>query len=162
MKRSRQALAGLCGVILAVAVAAEAFWPTPAGPQVLPDNPVPLTFAVATGGKGVTVEIADTPERRSRGLMYRASIGHGHAMLFVYPYPVEVGFWMENTPSPLDLVFVGPDLRVSGLARGRPFSREAMRSPGKVKAVVEMEAGAAASMGIVAGTPVSHPSLAER
>lgn len=56
----------------------------------------------------ITVELADTGERRSYGLMERPEIGELHGMLFVYPATVEPtgSFWMYRTLIPLDIAFV--------------------------------------------------------
>ncbi|MGQ9736074.1 MAG: DUF192 domain-containing protein [Thermaceae bacterium] len=49
------------------------------------------------------VEVADTPERWSRGLMLRKTLGEG--MVFLFPYPTGGGFWMKNTLIPLSIAF---------------------------------------------------------
>lgn len=59
----------------------------------------------------ITVELADTGERRSYGLMERPDIGEGHGMLFAYPGTVEPtgSFWMYRTRVPLDIAFLDED-----------------------------------------------------
>lgn len=59
----------------------------------------------------ITVELADTGERRSYGLMERPGIGEYHGMLFVYPEAVEPtgSFWMYRTLIPLDIAFLDRD-----------------------------------------------------
>ncbi len=51
------------------------------------------------------VEVADDPQERATGLMHRETMAAGAGMLFVYDVEEEVGFWMENTLIPLDMVF---------------------------------------------------------
>jgi hypothetical protein len=51
----------------------------------------------------LTVEIADTPETRAQGLMFREELPEGHGMLFVYPHTERQWFWMKNTLIPLSL-----------------------------------------------------------
>jgi uncharacterized membrane protein (UPF0127 family) len=51
------------------------------------------------------VEIADTPAKRSTGLMYRKSLGKNEGMLFVYPEEDFLSFWMKNTFIPLSIGF---------------------------------------------------------
>ncbi len=61
---------------------------------------------IRVGGSTVTVEIADDPEARSRGLMNRDSLPENHGMLFVYPQEQILSFWMRNTRIPLDIAFI--------------------------------------------------------
>lgn len=61
---------------------------------------------IRVGGISVTVEIADEPEARSRGLMNRDSLPEDHGMLFVYPEEQILSFWMRNTRIPLDIAFI--------------------------------------------------------
>ena len=50
----------------------------------------------------VTLEIADTPDTRSRGLSKRASLDDGHGMFFD-----KAGvYWMKDVNFPLDLTFI--------------------------------------------------------
>jgi uncharacterized membrane protein (UPF0127 family) len=54
----------------------------------------------------VRVEVADTPELRAKGLMFRESLPEGTGMLFVFPSETTSAFWMKNTPISLDLIFI--------------------------------------------------------
>lgn len=63
------------------------------------------TAEIELAGKTVTVEIADTPQTRDRGLMGRSSLAPDHGMLFVYEKPQLLSFWMKNTLIPLSIAF---------------------------------------------------------
>ena len=52
------------------------------------------------------VEVADDPQERSKGLMFRATLGRYAGMLFVYDRPQRAGFWMKNKLIPLDMLFI--------------------------------------------------------
>ena len=52
------------------------------------------------------VELADTPEKMSRGLMFRMSLPLDQGMLFVMGAPRIATFWMQNTFLPLDMIFI--------------------------------------------------------
>lgn len=56
---------------------------------------------------GVTIEaqIAITASEQARGLMHRESLGEDRGMLFPYPTPRPLSFWMKNTLIPLDIGF---------------------------------------------------------
>src|SRR5687767_1953188 len=83
-----------------------------------PDSSVPPMLAglslttVTVGSQELMVAVAETPDARSRGLAGTADLGPLDGMLFVYPEPVETGFFMRGVVMPLDIAFVGPDRRV--------------------------------------------------
>jgi uncharacterized membrane protein (UPF0127 family) len=54
----------------------------------------------------VNVEIADTEEKRQKGLMFRKSLGDNEGMLFVFEDERNVTFWMKNMFVPLDMIFI--------------------------------------------------------
>lgn len=51
------------------------------------------------------VELAVTREERGQGLMHRGALAPNQGMLFVYPGPQIVSFWMKQTLIPLDILF---------------------------------------------------------
>lgn len=53
----------------------------------------------------VMVEIADEPKEQEKGLMGRAILGEGQGMLFVFPEPQMLSFWMKNTLIPLEILY---------------------------------------------------------
>ena len=90
----------------------------------------------------IDIEIADTPEQRARGLMFRRSMPYSRGMLFLFPQADTTGFWMKNTAMPLDIIFVAPDSQVVSIARRTtPFSEEQILPGGRKQFVVEVRAG---------------------
>lgn len=63
-------------------------------------------------GKLYQIEIADTNERKSQGLMYRRAIGRNAGMLFPYDAPVNLNIWMKNTLIPLAVIWLDEQARV--------------------------------------------------
>ena len=63
------------------------------------------TAKIVVGNHQVEVEVADTPETRSRGLMFRQSLPADAGMLFVFPSDGLVSFTMATVPDPLEIVF---------------------------------------------------------
>ena len=127
----------------------------------LPVHPEPLVAETDAGERAFNVEIADDPVERSRGLMFRQEMDNDHGMLFVFEESQPVGFWMKNTPLPLDLVFIGQDGKVRAIEKGEPFS-EAPIAPGEpVQFVLELNAGTAAEAGIENGDLIRHPAISQ-
>jgi uncharacterized membrane protein (UPF0127 family) len=127
----------------------------------LPVHPEPLIADTDKGERSFTIEIADDPGERSRGLMFRREMDDDHGMLFIFEQSQPVGFWMKNTPLPLDLVFIGEDGKVRAIERGEPFS-EAPIAPGEpVQFVLELNAGTAAEAGIDNGDLIRHPAISQ-
>jgi uncharacterized membrane protein (UPF0127 family) len=54
----------------------------------------------------IKVEVADTPNSRSFGLMYRKALDTDSGMLFVFSNKRQLSFWGANTYMPLDLAFI--------------------------------------------------------
>ncbi len=60
----------------------------------------------------VQVEVADTPETRARGLMFRTHLPENHGMLFLFEVPQRLAFWMKNTRIPLSIAFISTRWRI--------------------------------------------------
>ncbi len=70
-----------------------------------------ITITYPTGAR-VQTELADTPQKRARGLMFRKQLAPNTGMLFVFEEAGEWGFWMKNTTVALDILWLGPDKRI--------------------------------------------------
>lgn len=122
---------------------------------------LPITIASANGTHSFTVERAVTPAEQERGLMYRTDLKPDGGMLF-WPYPPEGGgprqasFWMKNTPTPLDILFIRADGTIATIAENTvPFSETPVLSREPVAAVLELVGGRAADLGIAEGDKVT-------
>ncbi len=104
----------------------------------------------------IDIEIAETDEARMRGLMGRRSLPPRSGMFFIMDEADTTGFWMRNTPMPLDIIFVGPDSQVVSIARRtKPYSDEVISPAAAKKFVVEVRAGQAARLGISESTRIT-------
>jgi uncharacterized protein len=130
--------------------------------MMLPPDPVPLVIAGDGPDARFTVEIADEPEERSRGLMHRTDFATDRAMLFDFGEERLVGMWMKNTPLPLDMVFADEDGVITGIVAGTvPQSLDTISSPGPARYVLEINAGQGALLGIEAGERLVHPAIGQ-
>ncbi len=115
---------------------------------------VPRVVFEGSGGikASFRVEVADTPQARRRGLMYRRELGTDEGMLFVFPKERNQSFWMKNTPLSLDIIFMDRRRRVVGIIHDTvPFSTRSVSVGVPSLYVLEVRAGAARRNGIVAG-----------
>ena len=114
--------------------------------------------AVLHGSNGpvsVRLEVAATDAARTKGLMYRQALADGEGMLFVFDDSREHGFWMKNTFIPLDMIFIGDDLRVVGVhGQAVPQSTDTITVGVPSRYVLEVSGGWAARHGIATGARV--------
>ncbi len=133
------------GVVLAAAAALPS-----------PNPTLPLTYIEAPKAV-LRLETATTPQQQERGLMSRTNLWPRTGMLFVFSKDAPISFWMKDTLIPLDMVFVGSDLRVR-----KVFARVPIVPPGmpdrkipletaRAKYVIELPSGEATRDGIVPG-----------
>ncbi len=117
---------------------------------------VPLTITHKGKTHRFRVEVARTSEEQARGLMFRTEMGADEGMIFPKE-PAEMrSFWMRNTVIPLDMLFIGPDHKIVNIiANAEPYSLESRPSAAPVIAVLELNGGRAAQLGIGPGATVS-------
>ena len=96
-----------------------------------------------------------TGAEREKGLMFRKVVPPDRGMLFDFNPPHPVAFWMHNTVTSLDMLFIAPDGRIISIARNaRPLDDTPIPSGGVVRGVLEIGAGRAAQLGILPGDMV--------
>lgn len=65
-----------------------------------------VTQIVRINNVEIEVEVADTKEKRSRGLGGRESLATQSGMLFIFPQEDKYSFWMKSLKFPLDLIWI--------------------------------------------------------
>lgn len=129
-------------------------------PMLLPMDKEPLTFTTSNGKVSFGLEVAATDEARMRGLMWRTDFPKDRAMLFVFGEMRSVMMWMQNTPSPLDMVFLDDTGHVSAIHENAvPFSEDIISSQGPAAYVVELLAGTVKRTGIKRGDRAIHRAI---
>ncbi len=117
----------------------------------------PITITTDLAATLLTAEIADTPELRERGLMFRHIMPQDQAMLFDFGTPRPVAMWMKNTYMSLDMLFVREDGTIAAIAENTvPKSLDTVSVQEPVKGVVELAAGTVKRLGIHQNDKVFH------
>jgi len=123
-------------------------------PAAAPASPV-----VFVSETEVAVEIADTPEKRAQGLSGKESLGENEGMLFVFETPGVYAFWMKDMRFPIDIIWIGDDLRVAHITHNAaPESfPETFQPPAPVRYVLEVNAGFAETHAVSASNSITPP-----
>ncbi|HIK43630.1 MAG TPA: DUF192 domain-containing protein [Leptolyngbyaceae cyanobacterium M65_K2018_010] len=135
---------------------------SPPGPRATVGVPrgqqLPITARTMLGGQEILLEVANTPEQQSLGLMYRDPLPDNRGMLFPLDRPRPVTFWMKNVPVPLDMVFIYQGTIREILAEVPPCPGDPCPTygPGRqpIDQVLELRAGRAAELGLSLGDRV--------
>jgi uncharacterized membrane protein (UPF0127 family) len=112
---------------------------------------VPLTIHSANGIHRFTVEVAATAQQQERGMMFRRSVAPDRGMIFPYSPPQEVAFWMKNTWIPLDIVYIRQNGSIARITHAQPMDLTPLPSGEPIVAVLEINGGRAAQLGIREG-----------
>ena len=117
-----------------------------------------LTIVTASGRHKFAIEVATTPAQLEQGLMFRQHLAPDAGMIFDLGSIEIASFWMKNTWIPLDMLFVDAAGRIVNIhERAVPGSLEPIVSTAPVRAVVELNGGTAAQLGIKPGDRVIFP-----
>lgn len=117
---------------------------------------IDLVVATSAGPRRFRVEVAATPQEQQRGLMFRTQMGPDEGMIFPLAQVRMASFWMRNTVIPLDIIFIGPDNKIINIAANTvPYSESPVPSEAPAKAVLELNGGRAAELGIAPGDLVT-------
>ena len=121
-----------------------------------------LSFISAKGDtvERIDIEIASNDAERMQGLMYRTSINEKTGMLFLFDHPEMQSFWMKNTPSSLDIMFISPDMTILNIhAFTQPYAETNYPSTGLSNLVLEVRGGYCQQHGIKAGDKIAYTLL---
>jgi uncharacterized membrane protein (UPF0127 family) len=147
----KPAIPALASLVLAAAL-------LPAAAQEAQMNLPRVTLSA--GMHQIDAQVAQTPEQRATGLMYRKEMPQHEGMLFTFEQRSVQCFWMKNTILPLTAAFVDDDGTVVNLADMEPQSTASHCSDKPVRYVLEMNRGWFAKKGVkpgmkLAGEPFS-------
>ncbi len=139
--------------------------PTPA-PEITLSGPgqlLPVTATAELKGETFELEVAQTREQQSLGLMYRSELPDNRGMLFPFSSPRRTSFWMKNVPVALDMVFLRNGRVVAIAPSAPPCAAEPCPTYGPseqiVDQVIELRSGRAAELGLQPGDTVAVTTL---
>tara|TARA_R110002049_G_scaffold17731_2_gene68608 strand:- start:182816 stop:183304 length:489 start_codon:yes stop_codon:yes gene_type:complete len=106
------------------------------------------------------IEIAESDYETQTGLMYRTSMEAKQGMLFIFPDTAMHSFYMKNTQFPLDIIFIGDDLRIASFQENaEPYNQKGLSSKVPIKYVLEVNAGMVAEWSLQVGDSISFKRL---
>lgn len=122
-----------------------------------------LVIQTASGPRSFDVEVMRTDEERAKGLMNRRYLPAERGMLFDFKSEQPVAMWMMNTYIPLDMIFIRKDGTIARIAEmTEPLSTRTIASGENILAVLEINGGVSAKLGIRAGDRVEHTLFGKR
>ena len=110
---------------------------------------------LGAGMHQIDSQVAQTPEQRQIGLMWRKSMPTNEGMLFIFEQPSQQCFWMKYTLLPLTAAFVADDGTIVNLADMKPQTTEPHCSKQPVRYVLEMTQGWFTKKGLKAGAKLT-------
>lgn len=95
-----------------------------------PEFPQPElpTVTLRLGSATVEAEVADRAPQRNIGLMGRTELPDGRGMLFVFPQPQPMAFWMRNTLVPLSIAYINGAGVIREIHDLQPLDEKSVRS----------------------------------
>lgn len=121
---------------------------------------LPVSASAEIDGQVIQLEVARTPQEQAKGLMYRPPLPDDRGMLFPFNPPRPVQFWMKNTPSPLDMVFLHNGEVKAIVAAAQPCEADPCptygpETPVPIDQVLELRSGRAAELGLQVGDRIN-------
>ena len=91
--------------------------------------------------KFLNVEVADSPHKVQRGLMFRSTLPSNNGMLFSFPREDVLSFWGMNTYIPLDIAFINNSNTIDSIHKIKPNDLTAVKSNNSCLHAVEANEG---------------------
>ncbi|MDR2900072.1 MAG: DUF192 domain-containing protein [Treponema sp.] len=107
----------------------------------------------------IIAEIASTDEERAQGLMYRAELPAGEAMLFVFDRDQIMSFWMKNTNVPLSIAYISSGGIILEIHDMKPHVEAPVTSSRSARYALEVPQGWFTTVGVQTGDTLSVETL---
>ncbi len=106
----------------------------------------------------LNLEVADTIQKRTLGLMFRKSLPTNNGMIFLFDTPQKGSMWMKNTYIPLDMLFFNEKFEIVHIHENAvPHDETIITTPMPVSGVIEVNAGYAQQNKIQSGNKIICP-----
>lgn len=125
-------------------------------PQQLP------RINLRAGMHQIQAQVAQTPQQRMTGLMYRTAMQPHEGMLFIFEEAGVQCFWMKNTLIPLSIAFLDDAGKIVNLDEMKPQSLDSHCSKKSVRFVLEMNTGWFNKRGLKAGDSIQGEPFSPR
>jgi len=98
-------------------------------PNVIQPEPTKINLVI--NKVRISVEVANNPEERTTGLMYRSGLEPDQGMLFVFDEAGIYPFYMKNTKIPLSIAFIDKDGIIIDIQQMTPLDEQTLHFPAK-------------------------------
>lgn len=126
-----------------------------------PDQvPEGMHAVILPSGEELFVELAQTPDERAAGLMFRTELPENHGMWFLFSAERPLSFWMKNTLIPLDVIYMDEGMTIVDIHTMPPCPETARSCPSypsqsPAQHALELNGGRAEALGLRIGDQLS-------
>lgn len=115
--------------------------------------------SVKVGEHTLKLWVMDTDAKRAEGMMWltEKEVKDDEGMIFVFPEPQPLSFWMQNTLLGLDIIYLTPQGCVLNIVEGKPLREDPLPSKGNAQYVIELKVGMSKKFGIKEGMTLTLP-----
>ena len=104
----------------------------------------------------LSVEIADEPNERTQGLMFREKMDSDKGMLFIFENEWIYPFWMKDTILPLDIIWMNSDKEIVFIKKNdEPYNTIPINPQKSALYVLEINAGESENLDLDIGNMAS-------
>ena len=141
----------IVGIIVITTIMILIYYPV----QTSIESEIVIEASVTINGKTIEIEIADEPDERSRGLMFRESLTKDTGMLFLFDKEGFYSFWMMNVNFNLDIIWINSNGNVVHIERDLPscfMSCPTYAPRESARYVLELNSGVANELDLLVGS----------
>lgn len=106
---------------------------------------------ISIGNKSVILDIADSPELRTAGLMNRLTLDENAGMLFIFDECKPRSFWMKETYVPLSIAYLDETGKILNIEKMSPLDLTGVKSAQPARYALEMNEGWFEKNGVTPG-----------